>query len=249
MALKAVLASLDGLAESLQAEYTKGDDGRFYLSVEGVDDMPAVVGLRQSKQTILDEKKQLEKKLEALGVSTPEEIEALRTAAKQNNSDKVKELEGKLAQASENAQKEIAKAKELAEAEQAAARSYFEDGEITRAISAAKGVPELLSHVVRGHIKTERSDDGKFALRVLGKDGQPRIKNSNADPFGLDDLVAELRQDPKYGRAFEAEGKGGSGALPSNGGGGGGKTINAGDMDAFGANLEAIAKGDVTVVG
>jgi Skp family chaperone for outer membrane proteins len=248
MAIKAVLASLDGLDESLHAHYEKGDDGRFYAVVEGVDEMPAVAGLRQAKQTILDEKKQLEKKIEALGVSDPSEIEELRNAAKANSGKQVEELQAKLAQASENAQKEIAKAKEEAEAERQAARTYFKQGEVTRAISAAEGTPELLSHVVDQYIDVARGDDGKFSLRVLGKDGQPRIKDSQGNAFGLDDLVSELKQDPKYGRAFKPEGKSGSGATQTAGGGGGGKTVRSGDMDAFGANLEAIAKGEVTVV-
>lgn len=253
MALKAVVGSLDGLPEAVQGEYTKGEDGRYYLAVEGVDDMPAVQGLRTKYREILDEKKQLAARFEALGVSSPEEIETLRAAAKQNNSEKVKELEGKLSQASEAAQKEILRAQQEAEAERTAARAYFEDGEITRAISGAKGVPELLSHVVRQHIKTERGEDGRFSLRVLGRDGQPRIKDSAGNAFGLDDLVAELKSDPKYGRAFEASevarAGGGSGAPANNGGSGGSGargTFDRNDPMAWSANLEGIVKGEVT---
>lgn len=223
MALKAVLPSLDGVDESLKSQYTKNDtDGRFYLAVEGIDEMPAVVGLRQAKQTLLDEKKKLESQVKALGVSTPEEVQALKDAAAKGNSEKVTELENKLRQASESAQREIASAKEAAEKESAAARQYFENGEITRAIGAHKGEVDLLAHVVRQSIKTERGDDGAFRLQVLGKDGQPRIKDSSGAAFGLDDLVGELKAHPVYARAFPASGTTGSGAAPTGGGGGGG---------------------------
>lgn len=249
MALKAVLASLEGINEALQAEYTQGEDGRFYINVEGVDDMPAVAGLKKKNAELLDKSVKYKQQLDAYG-ATPEEVAALRESAGKDSGKRVQELEDKLAKASEAAQREIQLAKEEAKAERDAARMYFEDGEINRAIGGAKGVPELLSHVVRQHIKSERGDDGKFALKVLGKDGQARIKDSAGNPYSLDDLVMELKADPKYGRAFEPEGKGGSGAEPSGGGsgGGGGKTIRAGDREAFGANLEAIAKGEVTVV-
>lgn len=251
MALKAVLASIDGLPDSVKSEYTKGDDGRFYLSVDGIDEMPAVVGLKQAKQTILDEKKILQAKFDALGVSTPEEIQALKDGAKANNSEKVTQLENQLRQVSENSQREILTAKEDAKKEQDAARRYFEDAEIGRALGAAKGEPELLNHIIRQHIKTERGEDGAFRLQVLGKDGQPRIKDSANNPFGLDDLVGELKTNPKYQVAFAPEGAGGSGARETGGAGGGTgvKSVRANDMEAFGNNLEAIAKGEVTVAG
>jgi hypothetical protein len=247
MAIKAVLASLDGVDEALKAHYAAGEDGRFYAAVEGIEEMPAFASQRAKAVELLDEKKKLQQKFEALGVSTPEEITALKEAATKAGGKQVEELQAKLAQASEAAQKEIAKAKEEAEAERGAARSYFKQGEITRAISAHKGVPELLAHVVDQHLDVQRTDSG-FALRVLGKDGQPRVKNSAGDAFGLEDLVAELKADPKYGRAFEPDGKTGSGAAPESGGGIGAKTVRAGDLESFGANLEAIAKGDVKVV-
>ena len=36
MALKAILASLDGLDEATKALYTKGEDGKYHLDVEGM---------------------------------------------------------------------------------------------------------------------------------------------------------------------------------------------------------------------
>lgn len=225
MALKAVLDSLDGVDEALGAYYAKNEgDGRFYLNVEGVEAMPAVSGLKSKNRELLDEVKSLKQLRDEYGM-TPEEVAKLKERAESigNGGDKalqkrIEELEAENAQIRENAKKEIATATETAEADQAAARKYFLDGEITRAITAAKGVPELLSHVVESQLEVERGNDGAFKLRVLGRDGQPRIKDSQGNPFGLDDLVTELRQDARYGRAFEPDGRGGSGAQGSSGG-------------------------------
>ncbi len=248
MAIKAVLGSLDGVDEALRAHYAKGEDGRFYAAVEGIEEMPAFAAQRAKAVELLDEKKKLQQKFEALGISTPEEVAALKESAAKAGGKQVEELTAKLAQASEAAQKEIARAKEEAEAERAAARSYFKQGEVTRAISAAKGVPELLAHVVDQHLDVVRTESGSFELKVMGRDKQPRIKDSAGNPFTLDDLVSELRADPKYGRAFEVDAKTGSGAAANGGTGGGGvTTIRAGDREAFGANLEAIANGTVKV--
>ena len=45
MALKAVVESLEGVDDALHGEYTEAEDGKFYLSVDGVDNLPTVKGL------------------------------------------------------------------------------------------------------------------------------------------------------------------------------------------------------------
>lgn len=246
MPLKAVVGSLDSLDEALRDFYRKADDGRFYLDVEGVDDMPAVVGLKQKASTLLDEKKQLDQRLKAFGDLTPEKVEELREAAKKAGGDRVAELEAKLTQASENAQREIAAAKEAAEAERKASREYFLDAEVTRAISAQRGIPSLLKDVVKRQLDVQRDGD-RFSVRVLGADGQPRIKDSQGNPFGVEDLVSELKGHEEYGLAFVS--RQGSDTPPSGGGAppGGAKTIASGDPLEFGRNIEGIAKGEVIV--
>lgn len=246
MPLKAVIQSVDGLDEGLQGHYRKGDDGRFYLDVEGVDDMPAVVGLKTKAGELLAEKKALQEQLRAFGDVTPEGVVELREAAKKAGGERVTELEAKLAQASQAAQQEIQKAKEAAEGEAAAARNYFRNAEAVRAITAHRGNPELLSHIVLQHIDVKKGENGAFESRVLGRDGQPRIKDSAGTSFTVDDLVAELKADSRYAGAFEK--RQGSDAPPGGvAGGGGTRTIPRNDPLAFGQNLEAIAKGEVRV--
>lgn len=48
MALKAILNNIDSLPEDVKKEYKKGDDGNFHLDVDGIDDHPAVKGLKNS---------------------------------------------------------------------------------------------------------------------------------------------------------------------------------------------------------
>lgn len=237
MSLSAVVASLDSVPEALREHYQKGDDGRHYLNVNGVDDMPAVAGLRRKNGELMDEVKGAKRVLAKHGLIEDRIVEAdldsalgdLKAKAEkkpeggdQKLDEARKAWEAEKAAMSAAAQKETAKWKEEAERERNAARNYFLDSEITRAVTEAKGVPELLGHVVRGQLDVQRTDDGRFNLRVLGPDGQPRIKDSQGNPYALSDLVADLKQDPKYGRAFEASGAAGSGATGSSGNRGGG---------------------------
>lgn len=254
MALEGHLKSLDGVDEALRAHYTEKDDGTFELAVNNVESLRAVQGLKNKNAELLDTNVKVKKQLEALGVETPEEIEGLRqkleeAGKKDSGGDqRVKELEAKLAQASENAQKEIAKAQEAAKAKEQAAQQYFLDGELTRAITSKKGKPHMLARELKDHLKVDLTDDGAFTAKVIGKDGQPRIKDSAGNAYTVEDLVEEYKANPEWGGAFEAEGRSGSGAPPTGGNGTGSvKSVRANDREAFGANIEAIAKGEVTV--
>lgn len=91
MALKPVLDSLDGIAEPLKAEYTKHDDGKFYLSLDGAPagfvprtkhDEFAQTNTKLMRQ--IEEAQALAKKYEGI------DAEQARAALK-----RVQELEGK----------------------------------------------------------------------------------------------------------------------------------------------------------
>ncbi|HEX7048648.1 MAG TPA: hypothetical protein VF188_00430 [Longimicrobiales bacterium] len=248
--LKAVLTSLDGVDETVKGFYTRADDGRYVLNVSGVDEMPAVVGLKRAKNELLDEKKQLQAKLEAFGDLTPEKVEELRKAAEGKGASadkKVQELEAKLAEVSKAAQLEIQKAKDEAEKARQAYHNSFIEGEIVKALAEVKGSPKLLTDVMKRAVQV-KEQDGKLAVVVLGKDGQPRIKDSQGNPFGLVDLAMELREDPEYGRAFEPSGKTGSGA-PADGGSrrdGNVVTFDRNDPLAWGQYVDQVVKGEAT---
>ena len=224
MTLPAVINKLEDVAEAFRSEYKQGEGGKYYLDVSGVDDMPAVSGLKKAKQDLLDEKKALKQKLDAYGDVTPEKIKELQEAAKGSGKEgqKIQELEQKLEQQSKQAQLEIQQAKEEAAKATAAAETYFKRSEIQRAVKAAKGEPALLEHEIMKSLQVKRLENGEFSLVVIGRDGQARIKDSQANPFTIDDLVNELKTNPTFGRAFDGLGKSGSGADPNAGGGGSG---------------------------
>lgn len=78
MPLKAVVDNLEGVDEALHGLYVE-DGGKFYLSVEGIDEHTAVRGLKSNKDTLLAEKKRLEKALEQYeGLDAEAAREALR---------------------------------------------------------------------------------------------------------------------------------------------------------------------------
>ncbi|MFW6084878.1 MAG: hypothetical protein ACODAA_06665 [Gemmatimonadota bacterium] len=251
--LQAVIGSLDDLDESLHDFYEKGDDGKFYLNVHGVDAMPAVRGLKQNKQELLAEKKELQEKLDALDV-TPEELTKLREraeAAGDEDVEKVREeYERKLEAVRTQAKKEVEGAKSEAEKAVQAARNYAIDAEIGRALNEAEGEPALLSHIMREKMdaRIREGDRLAFDVVVLGEDGEPKIKDSNANPFTAVDLATELKGNPKYQGAFKSSGTTGSGSDPTNRGGGdtGGatKSFDRSDPRAWGEHAEGVAKGE-----
>lgn len=220
MALKAVLASLDGLSEALQGEYKKGEDGKYYLDVTDIEDAPAVAGLRQKYRDLLDEKKQLQRKYDELGI-TPDELAELRdkaaNAGKGVNAEKLAEMEAKLAEVRKNAEKAIADAKAEAEKEREALRRTEKQRVIATAIAEAKANTKL-GKLIDDMIDVRLRDDGTFETVVL-KDGQPRTKGLTADPMSVSDLLGELKESDDWSIFFAPEGKGGSGASPAGSGG------------------------------
>lgn len=59
MVLKAKVATLDELPEGLRSEYKKGPDGNFYPDLDNVEALPAIAGLKQSRDDVLEEKRKL----------------------------------------------------------------------------------------------------------------------------------------------------------------------------------------------
>lgn len=264
MAVKAKVQALDGVDEALRAHYAEGEDGAFYFAVEGIEDMPAFVAQRTKTRELLDEKKTLQRTYEALIGSVkgagldpddPETFKAVKQATKDREGKETtiellqKEHARKMEEIQHDAQKRILSAEEAAQREQAAARDYFRDAELTSAITKAKGRPHMLLRELREKIEVERDEGGQYRAWVRGPGGEKKVKDSQGNFATLEDLVADYRNNAEWGGAFEPTGAGGSGATGGNGGAGsGGRTVRSGDREAFGANLEAIARGEIKVV-
>jgi hypothetical protein len=220
--LKFKLDSLDGLDEAAKAFYAKNSDGKFVLQV---DDDPAKSTIQKLREELGQTQKAL-KEREAL------EADAASVAAKAKaEAEKDYETAKKLSAA------ETEKLKKQLDEVTGRSHAYLKKSEATAAIAAAKGVPALLlPHLMD---KLEVIPDGD-TFKVVGKGG-----------VALQDLVDGLKTDSTFARAFEAQGGSGAGTPPGGPKGGGHhsspQTIARDDSRGFLANLDKVAKGEVSV--
>lgn len=236
--LKSTVDSLDAVPEAFRTSY-KQDDAtkKFILQEVSIPDPVDVTGIVKSRDDVLKEKKALEAKYAGVDIDTYNKLVTDQAAA-----DKAK-LEGKgqwevlQQQLVEKHQKELDAGKARAAHLQSALEARLVDAEATRAIAAAKGVPELLLPHVKAHIKVFE-EDGEFVAKVVDAKGSPRIGDTKGTPMTISQLVDEMKATEVFGRAFEASGAGGSGAS-SNGNSGGGaagkKTMSRTDWSKLNA--------------
>ena len=263
MALKTKIAKLEDVAEPLRELY-EAKDGAFVLKLDG-DAGDVFPGLTAKQQELLNEKKTLADKLKALegqlsGIDLEKAKKALEQA-EQLEREKLKatgdwdarekqlkeQLAADLSKRETHFQTELKTRDDRISKLQGSLEKNLIEAQATAAIAAAKGVPELLlPHVMRSVKVVE--ENGEFVARVLDAQGQPRIANVKGEPFTIALLVEEMKANEVYGRAFDASSAGGSGAHKSDGGKSGAKTVRWADQDALSSNIEAIAKGEVTVV-
>lgn len=117
----------------------------------------------------------------------------------------------------------------------------------TEAALKSHGSPELLLPHLHGALTTVE-EAGKTVLRVLAGDGSFR---ETADGIWMtaDDLVEEFRSSAVYARAFDPQGRRGSGMDPASRIGAGSGEITGRHQWAQNTRLEDIAAGKVTLVG
>lgn len=244
--LKAKVAKLEEVQESAREFYTKGDDGAFYLDADGVDDMPAVIGLKRNRDLLKEEKKSLEEKHSAAVKTLEEKIEALEKGNKGGkNDEKIADLENKLKQLQTQAATEKSEIEGKLEKERGALRGAHRRSEIAAALAKHGGNPKFLMHLLEPHVKVDL-DGESYKVTVIGADGSPRIK-STADPvFTVDDLVAEAKANKDYAGAFASAAGNGSGAADGRGGAAAPGTVRAGSKEYF-ANLDKVASGQLKV--
>jgi hypothetical protein len=101
-------------------------------------------------------------------------------------------------------------------------RSVLVESTAVSAISAAKGLPQLLLPAIQSQVVV-KEENGKPVTRVLNAQGAERLK-ADGSFFGVEDLVNELKADPIYARCFDGAGQSGSGAPPASGAGAGVQT-------------------------
>jgi hypothetical protein len=160
---------------------------------------------------------QIDGEQNTLGTALKAKIDELRSQAKngkdvQHNIDKVRQdAEKRIGEVTQ------AKDKEL-QTMQTALQQHMVSDAATRAITAAKGSAELLLPHIERHCKVvqngERADGTpKYEVAVLDQDGDIRT-NGRGDNMTVEDLVEEMKQSEKFGRAFDSETPSGTGAAP-----------------------------------
>jgi hypothetical protein len=162
----------------------------------------------------MNRRKDLEK-WAALGL-TPEEIAELKKQKEDRettDAEKKGEWEKLKQQMVEQNDKDKKAWQEREVALKAQLRGVLIDNAALAAITAEKGSPDLLLPIVHKHVDIIE-ENGGFHVRVLDDKGGPRV-NGKGEFLSIPDLVKEFKGSEKFGRAFEATGKGGSGADPA----------------------------------
>lgn len=237
--LDPVIESVDGLPEEVASHYKqRDDDGMFVLDVASKDGLELVntTGLKSALQKERQQVADLRKKVNAFdGLDATQAREALEQLEKLKNADpseetqkKLEVLEKQLQDKYDGQHKQLV-SKHQQELESVTTRLSSTEKQLERemiaskaaaAIAKSKGSVELLMPIIRSTTRMVRDEHtGDFRVEVVGKDGLPRLstKSGSTDPMSIDELVAELKQDSTYGRAFDGTGASGSGAAPSEG--------------------------------
>lgn len=205
------LESIDELDDSLRPLYQEGDDGKYRLAVDGLPDNS---GLKSALDKERKARRDYERKLNQLNGVDPEEYQRLKQEAEQREAEKAQksgEWEKLKSQWAERHKTEIEAERQKTTAMQATLESYLIDAEATRAIAAAKGIPELLLPHVKQHVQVIQEDNGQYVARVVDKSGEPRLGYPEGNPMSISQLVDEMRKSEIYGRAFEGTGISGMG--------------------------------------
>ena len=214
MSLPITVDSLDGLPEPVRTFY-KEENGKFSLDLEGYEDPANLKSALQKEREAVKLAAKEANAFKAFGKS-PEEIEAMLQASAKAEQDKLAksgDFDAIKKQMTDQWEKERQTFQERIAANDKAIESHLIDSQATSAIASAKGVPALLMPHLKQQLKVV-SDNGNYAVRVLGTDGNPRV-NGNGEFLSISDLVGEMRQSEVFGRAFEATGTTGSGAMSS----------------------------------
>lgn len=240
MAMKAVIAKLEDVAEGLRGEYKKGDDGKFYLDVEDLDSHTGVTGLKKNRDDLIGELSALKKRQKQYGDVTPEQITELK--AKLESTKTTSETEKKTTE-SRIAALEASNVESKAETARAnqSTLDYYRDGEIAKGIAAHKGNAAFLSHNVKPHVKCSRSENGDMSAQVVDGNGAQRFQDGQ--PMTIGQLVGEMAKTDTYAAAFPSSGAGGSGSQ----GGSNDPNVKTIPMSDIGKFAKEVAEGTMVV--
>jgi hypothetical protein len=240
--MKVTVSSLDEVPESLQSEYEE-KDGKFYLKLEGE---PSGYAKASDLAEFRDNNIALQKRIKKLSA----EFEGIDPAEHKKLKGRIAELEKQgIKGDGDSLQKIIEKAvtplqkklEEMSEREKRA-NEALEKRDLESLLSkeglkagiSEKAMPDYL----RRGLEVFKLDDGK----AVARDGDTPLfsKVKPSEPLSISEWVGGLSSDAPH--LFKASAGGGS--KPA-GGDGGAVTYDPADQDAFLANVDKIAKGEV----
>ncbi len=253
-------------------------DGKHFLNAKAVGgyEVADVTNLKKAAQT---ERKMREEREAALkrfdGLDPDKAREAVTTLAELGDIKELRSLDEKLAtrekQLSEKFEKDkagletrwksdLAKSDEKIKGLTGQLSNALIDSAATRAISEAKGSVELLLPIIRQCSRIKMDDSGRVSVEIVGQNGEVRSSNAagSLDNLTIPELVAEMKNNPVYARAFDgtsASGGGASGGGGSGGGGSSGREFRISEADARdvtkyrAARAQAEKNGQTLVVG
>jgi hypothetical protein len=226
MPFEQTVDSLESVAEDARPFYRKGADGKFNLiTADSIEKLETSLGRTKTERDEAKKAAAAVKGWESLG-KTPEEIQQLlqeRADAETANAEKKGEWEKLKQQMADNHAKELDTFKSREGKLKGSLEKHLIDAAATAAIAELKGVPTLLLPHIRDRVKVEEKDDD-FVVTVLAADRKTPQLNDKNEPMTIKELVASMREDDTFGRAFEGSGHSGGGGAGGGGGSGGGST-------------------------
>lgn len=232
MTLKAIVETTEGMDETLAAFYEPVEGVGYRLRVEpaGTWALEDVGGLKSALEKERGRADKLDRQFRKYADLDPDKArEALAKYEELSAIDPAKEadrlahekVEAAKRQLQEHSQSEIAKREERIGQLTGVLQETMIDREATAALAEAKGSVDLLLPHVQRYTRVRESEDGRFAVEIVDREGNARIKDSSGAPMSIRDFVAEMRSSDTFGRAFEASGQSGTGRVSPNGSAGG----------------------------
>lgn len=228
MALKAILDNVDALPEDVKKEYKKGDDGKFHLDVDGIDDHPQVKGLKNAMTNAKAERSTAQTELAAARTELQKAKDDLddlhRGAVPKGDVAKLeKSWSDKLTAAVTEKDTKIAKLTGAVDknVRQSAATSLAAEVFLNPTV----GLPHVL-----GRLKVEEEGDD-YVIKILDAAGAPSAAT-------MDDFKKELLQNKDLAPILRGTRASGGGA---GGGAGGGGAPSDKSFDAAAASPKDLA--------
>lgn len=210
MALKAIIESLDGLPADVAKEYKEGDDGKFHLDIDGLEDHPGVGALKRAK----DHEKQGRHKAQGKVAELEGQIQELQN--------KLEDL-GDTGKADEQTRTKLQRQIDTL-TKQLTDETGALNGEINTllvdnvALAIAQDLsdtPDLLIPHIKARLIAEKDESGKRVTKVKGADGE--VSAATIDEFkkelsGRKEWAAVLRGSKGTGSGAPGSGQGGGGS-------------------------------------